>query len=205
MFSTAAVLVGIIGATTLAAQQIVYGVLYLAMSFAGGFADAVRVRVAYFVGREEPQAARQSARIALSLAAISTFAACLVLWLFPEQLVGVFLAGDDADNLEVLSVAISLSAAAGVFLLLDCTQMVLANALRGLRDTRSPLWVALVGYWAVGLGSGTFLAFGMGYGAIGLWWGLAAGVVLCNLLLIMQLRKRFAAALHAPGPEGTMA
>lgn len=205
MFSTAAILVGTLGAATLAAQQIVYSVLYLAMSFAGGFADAVRVRVAYFIGRAEPPAARQSARTAVSLAAISTAVACLILWLFPERLVGIFLTQDDVDNLEVLAIAVSLSAAAGVFLFFDCIQMVLANALRGLRDTRSPLWIALVGYWAVGLGCGASLAFGLNYGAIGLWWGLAGGVVLCNALLMSKLRQRFNDALHLREPAGTMA
>ncbi len=175
------------------------------MSAAAGFADAVRVRVAFFLGQEDMAAARQSARIALVLAAGATFAACLVLWLFPEALVSVFLSREDADNVEVLAIAISLSAAAGVFLLLDGTQMVLASALRGLRDTKTPLWVSLIGYWAMGLGGGVLLGFGLGYGAIGLWWGLALGVVLCNGLLAWRLRARFANALRAPGPEGTMA
>ena len=204
MFSTAAVLVGLIGATTLAAQQIVYSVLYLAMSFAGGFADAVRVRVAFFLGRRDLAAARQSARLAVILAAICTLAACSVLWLIPDLLVGVFLAEDDADKLDVMAIALSLSAAAGVFLFLDCTQLVLANALRGLRDTRSPLWISFVGYWAVGLGSGVLLAFELDQGAVGLWWGLVLGVVLCNVLLGVTLRRRLADALRPTEPAGTM-
>jgi len=204
MFSTAAVLVGTFGASTLAAQQIVYSVLYLALSAAGGFGDAVRVRVAFFLGRADPRGARHTARIALTLSAGTTFLACLLMWLTPELLVGIFLAGNEDANREVLEIAISLSAAAGVFLLLDGNQMVLANALRGLRDTRTPLWVALVGYWAAGLGSGVFLCFVLDLGPIGLWWGLAGGVVLCNLLLITRVRSRFDRALHRSPAPGTM-
>ncbi|MEL7043484.1 MAG: MATE family efflux transporter [Pseudomonadota bacterium] len=196
MFSAAAVLVGSIGAATLAAQQVIYAVLYIALSAASGFADAVRVRVAYFTGLGDLVTARLSVRLAATLTALVTALACLVLWFQPRLLVGVFLDPADSEKQEVLTIAISLSAAAGVFTLLDGVQMILANALRGLRDTRTPLWIALVGYWLVGLGSGVLLCFGFGYGAEGLWWGLAAGVVVCNLLLILGLRRRWDLTLY---------
>lgn len=192
MYSAAAVLTGIIGASTLAAQQILYGVVYLAFSAAGGFGDAVRVRVAYGVGRGDVAAARRSARVALALAATSALLVSLVLWLRPQWLVGIFLGTTDVENREVLAIALSLSAVAALFMLLDGTQYVLANSLRGLRDTRSPLWISLTGYWGLGLGSGVLLCFPLGYGAHGLWWGLVAGVILCNLLLALRLRQRFA-------------
>lgn len=197
MFSTAAVLVGSIGAATLAAQQVIYAVLYIALSAASGFGDAVRVRVAYFSGRDDLAAARLSARLAAALTALLTALACLLLWFQPRLLVGAFLDPADADRQNVLAIAISLSAAAGLFTLLDGVQMILANALRGLRDTRTPLWVALIGYWLVGLGSGVLLCFGLGYGAEGLWWGLAAGVVVCNLLLVISLRLRWTLTLYS--------
>jgi MATE family multidrug resistance protein len=191
MFSCAAVLVGSISASTLAAQQIVYSVLYLALSAAGGLGDAVRVRVAFRIGRADVSAARASARIALGMAIAATLLASCCLWLAPEPLVSIFLDTDSTKNREVLSIALNLSAAAGLFLLLDGVQMVLANTLRGLRDTRSPLWIALTGYWGLGLGSGTVLCFVLDFGARGLWWGLAAGVLLCDLLLLRQLERRF--------------
>ncbi|MEM1191265.1 MAG: MATE family efflux transporter [Pseudomonadota bacterium] len=196
MFSAAAVLVGSIGAATLAAQQVIYAVLYIALSAASGFADAVRVRVAYFTGLGDLVTARLSVRLAVTLTALVTAVACLVLWFQPRLLVGAFLDPADTDKQGVLTIAISLSAAAGVFTLLDGVQMILANALRGLRDTRTPLWIALVGYWLVGLGSGVLLCFGLGYGAEGLWWGLAAGVFVCNLLLMLGLRRRWQLTLY---------
>ncbi|MEM9759358.1 MAG: MATE family efflux transporter, partial [Pseudomonadota bacterium] len=159
-------------------------------------ADAVRVRVAYFTGLGDLVTARLSVRLAVTLTALVTAVACLVLWFQPRLLVGAFLDPADTDKQGVLTIAISLSAAAGVFTLLDGVQMILANALRGLRDTRTPLWIALIGYWLVGLGSGVLLCFGLGYGAKGLWWGLAAGVIVCNLLLILGLRRRWQLTLY---------
>jgi MATE family multidrug resistance protein len=194
MFTVAAVVVGIIGAATLAAQQIVYSVIYLSLSAAGALGDAVRVRVAYGIGRRSADAARQSAHIAFALAAATTFLAALILWIFPDALVGIFLDTSDADNANVLNISVALSVYAGWFLLLDGVLMVIANAIRGLRDTRSPLLISLAGYWAVGLGSGVVLCFPLGHGATGLWWGLVAGVAFSNILMYRRFNVRLAGA-----------
>lgn len=194
MFTVAAVVVGIISAATLAAQQIVYSVIYLALSASGALGDAVRVRVAYGIGRRSVDASRQSAHISITLAAITTFVATLILWLYPEALVGIFLDTGDPENEAVRAISIALSVYAGMFLLLDGVLMVTANAIRGLRDTRSPLWISMAGYWAVGLGSGVWLCFPMGYGAAGLWWGLVAGVVFSNILMYWRFTRRIADA-----------
>jgi MATE family multidrug resistance protein len=190
MFTVAAVVVGIISAATLAAQQIVYSVLYLSLSAAAALGDAVRVRVAYGIGRRSVDASSQSAYISFALAFVTTLIAALVLWIAPRALVGIFLDTADPENAAVLEISVALSVYAGMFLLLDGVLMVVANAIRGLRDTRSPLWISLAGYWAVGLGSGVALCFPLGYGAEGLWWGLVAGVLFSNILMYWRFTRR---------------
>ena len=192
MFTVAAVVVGIIGAATLAAQQIVYSVIYIALSAALALGDAVRVRVAYGIGRRSVDAARQSAHVSITLAGITTLAAALVLWLFPETIVGIYLDTTDPENETVVRLSIVMSVYAGMFLLLDGVLLVIANAIRGLRDTRSPLWISMAGYWVVGLGSGVWLCFPLGYGTEGLWWGLVTGVALSNILMFWRFTARIA-------------
>ena len=194
MFTVAAVVVGMISAATLAAQQIVYSVIYLSLSAAGALGDAVRVRVAYGIGRRSVDSSLLSANISFILAGITTLVAALILWIAPRALVGIFLDTADPENARVLEISVALSAYAGMFLLLDGVLMVVANAIRGLRDTRSPLWISMAGYWAVGLGSGVVLCFPMGYGAEGLWWGLVAGVVFSNILMYWRFKRRIADA-----------
>jgi MATE family multidrug resistance protein len=192
MFTVAAVVVGIIGAATLAAQQIVYSVIYIALSAALALGDAVRVRVAYGIGRRSVDAARQSANVSITLAGVTTLAAALVLWLFPETIVGIYLDTTDPENETVVRLSIVMSVYAGMFLLLDGVLLVIANAIRGLRDTRSPLWISMAGYWVVGLGSGVWLCFPLGYGTEGLWWGLVTGVALSNILMFWRFTVRIA-------------
>ncbi len=194
MFTVAAVVAGIISAATLAAQQIVYTMLYLSLSAAGALGDAVRVRVAYGIGRRSVDASRQSAYISFALAIITTLVGALVLWILPDTVVGIFLDTADPDNAMVLQISIGLSLYAGIFLLLDGVLMVIANAIRGLRDTQSPLWISLAGYWAIGLGSGVWFCFPLGYGADGLWWGMISGVAFSNVLMYWRFTQRLADA-----------
>ena len=192
MFTFAAILVGTISADVLAAQMIVYSVIYLAFSIPVALGDAVRVRVAYGIGMGSADAVRQSGHISFFLAITTIFIASSVLWIFPEFLVGVFLDVTDMVNISVLSLSLGLSVYAGWFLFFDGLLIVVANAIRGLRDTRSPLWISMIGYWVIGLGVGAWLCFPLGYGVIGLWWALIFGSVFGNVLMFWRFYVRLA-------------
>ncbi len=194
MFTVAAILVGMISADILAAQMIAYSVIYLALSVSVALGDAVRVRVAYGIGMRSADAARQSAYISFFLAIATIIIAAGVLWIFPEFFVGIFLDITDVANASALKIALGLSVYAGWFLLFDGVLIVSANAIRGLRDTRTPLWISLAGYWVIGLGVGTWLCFPLGYGATGLWWGLILGPVFSNVLMFWRFHVRLAQA-----------
>lgn len=192
MFTIAAVMVGMLGADILAAQMIVYSVLYVSLSMSVAFGDAARVRAAYGVGIRSVAAIRQSMSIVSVLAVAFLLAATMILWLIPKTLVGVFLDTSDAANANVLAIAVGLSFYAGLFQLVDGIMIVYANGLRGLRDTQSPLWIAILGYWAIGLGLGAWLGFERGLEARGVWWGLIAGGVTATILMYIRLRQRIA-------------
>ena len=198
MFTAAAILVGMLGADVLAAQMVVYSVIYIGMSASLALGDAIRVRVAYGIGMRSVAAARQSASISISLSAAVVFAASIVLWFFPELLVGAFLDTNDPANASVQKIAVGFSGAAGLFLLFDGTLMVVADGLRGLRDTKSTFWISMVAYWAIGIGVGGWLCFPMGFGAGGLWWGLVAEALIGIVMILVRFRAQLALAESKP-------
>jgi MATE family multidrug resistance protein len=76
------------------------------------------------------------------------------------------------------------------FLFFDATQSVCIGALRGYKDTKVPMWLAIFSYWGVGLP--TQILFGFGYigepmGVYGFWLGLACGVGTAAILLGARL------------------
>ena len=194
LFTVTAIMVGMLGAEILAAQMIVYSVLYFGMSASLALGDAIRVRVAFGIGLRSSAAARQSASIAISMTAMVSVAASLFLWIFPEALVGIFLDTSDQANMIVQEIAVGFSVFAGLYLLFDGVLMVVANGLRGLRDTQSTFWISMIADWIIGVGVGGWLCFAMGYGATGLWWALVIGTIIGTVLMFARFRSQFAVA-----------
>jgi len=67
-----------------------------------------------------------------------------------------------------------------------------------------PMLIAAIGYWAIGFAGGWLLAFPLGLGAVGLWWGLALGLAVVAISLTLRLRFRAGAQIHAT-ERGTLA
>ena len=119
--------------------------------------------------------------------------ATLLLWLVPDVLVRIFLDTGNSANEQVLGIAIAVSFWAGLFQLVDGGMIVYSNGLRGLRDTQGPLWIAMFGYWIVGLGVGSWLCLTTDHGVTGLWWGLILGAVVALSLMVFRFRDRLRA------------
>ena len=78
------------------------------------------------------------------------------------------------------------------FQLFDGVQAVAAGALRGLQDTRVPMWIALIGYWPIGFALSWALGLHTSLGGLGVWIGLAAGLVVVACALLLRWTRRAA-------------
>ena len=106
--------------------------------------------------------------------------------LAPRLLIAPFMRLDLPQNAEAVAIAITLLKVAAVFQIFDASQATLANMLRGLHDSRMPLVMALVGYWAIGAPVGLALGFWTELGPVGVWVGLASGLAAVALLLLAR-------------------
>ena len=75
---------------------------------------------------------------------------------------------------------------AAAFQLVDGVQAVAAGALRGLQDTRVPMWIAIFSYWVPGIGTAIGLGFFTPLQGIGVWVGLATGLAFAAILLLWR-------------------
>jgi MATE family multidrug resistance protein len=121
----------------------------------------------------------------------------LVIWSFPRELITLFLK-DVPANALVIGLAVSFLRVAAAFQLVDGAQVIGAGMLRGLHDTRWPLLFALVGYWVVGLGIGSWLAFARDWKGVGIWVGLASGLAAVAALMLARWIMRNALGLTRP-------
>ncbi|NIO25465.1 MAG: MATE family efflux transporter [Gammaproteobacteria bacterium] len=190
LFVAVSIFMGVLGASWLAANQIMFNVIATAFVIALAIGEATGVRVAHGVGAGAPRDVRRSALTGIGLGTFVMLISAGLLWLYPRQIVSIFLDASDAKNADVVTYAVVLAGIAAVFQLFDGLQAVASRALRGMKDTLVPLWIASIGYWLLGLLGGWVLCFALGYGARGLWWGLALGLIVTAVALVWRLMAR---------------
>ena len=147
------------------------------------------VRVAHAVGRNHIKAVRRAGHLGMTLG-VGLLTVLVVIPLgFPDQIIQMFITPDDPGFDEVSRLATQFLIVVAIFQVFDGLQAIAARALRGLKDNVVPLWIAGFGYWVMGIGGGSILAFPYGYGGAGLWWGLASGLVVTASLLCWRFNQ----------------
>ena len=197
VFAAAVYLMGLIDADSVAAHAIALQIAALTFMVPLGLSQAATVRVGRALGRRDADAISRAGWTAFALGVAFMTVMALAMWIFPRDLILLFL--DEDGNQRVIALAVSFLTVAAAFQIFDGAQVVAAGMLRGLHDTRVPMLIAVFGYWAVGIGVGVGLAFGAGWGGVGVWTGLASGLALVAVLLIWRwtLRGRLAPVLAA--------
>ena len=143
-----------------------------------GFALAATTLVGQGLGAERPDLAEQSGLVAARSAASIMGLLGIALFLFPQQLVGLFT--KDPQVIELASVCLRIVAVSQPAL---AVVMVMAGALRGAGDTRRVMVVTVAGIWGVRLTLAYFLSYGLGWGLVGAYLAMIADLFLRSALL----------------------
>lgn len=190
----------------LPAHQIAFSVADTIFAVPLALANAANVRLGYWSGAGRPSEVVTAGTLALSIGGAFTLGTSILLWLAPHTLVGFYLDNTQPINRASVAGAVSLLGIAAFFQLGDGLQSIAAGCLRGLKDTRIPMLLAAFGYWGVAFPLGQWLARSRHLGATGIWIGLATGLTLVALLLIIRFfilsRRQTRVSTHAR-PSGT--
>lgn len=187
IFSIIALLIGGLGASTVAGHQIALNFSSLVFMLPYSLGMATTVRVGQAMGAQQPQQARFAALVAMGTALlVACISAGYMTW-FRESIARIY-----TEDPVVLSIAAALIIYAAVFQFSDAIQVTAAGALRGYQDTRITMLITLISYWGVGLPIGYTLGLtdylGSAQGPAGMWQGLIAGLTCAAILLGLRLR-----------------
>ncbi|HEV8390819.1 MAG TPA: MATE family efflux transporter [Dongiaceae bacterium] len=189
LFFTITVLMGVISTEALAAHNVVLNICAMTFMIPYALSQAATVRVGYAIGAGQPEAARRAGYVAIWLGVGWMVLAASTMLTVPNLLTAIYLDLSDPANAAAAQLAASLFVIAAVFQIVDGTQVTTQGALRGLKDTKVPMVLCGLGYWVFGLGSGATMGFALGYGATGLWWGLAIGLAVSASLLFRRWQR----------------
>src|SRR5581483_8601313 len=184
LFASAALLMGRISTSAVAAHQIALQTAAMLYMVPFGIALAATVRVGQAVGRRDAIAARRAGFVAIGLAGAFMGAMTVVVGAARHTIPLIFLGSEAPQSAETIALAAILLVLGASFFISDGLQTAAGGALRGLNDTRVPLLFSGLSFWAVGFVSCLWLGFTLGLGAIGVWIGLSVGTAVYAALLV---------------------
>lgn len=149
-----------------------------------GVSAAAAVSVGHAVGAGDAPRARRAGWLALGLGVGFMLMAAVLFLVAPGPLIRLY-----TSDPRVLAVGPGLLGLAAAFQIFDGIQTVSTGALRGLGETRVPMFANLVGYWVLGLPLGFALCFWLKWGIYGMWIGLTLALVVIATLLIVRWRR----------------
>jgi len=190
LFTGAAFLMGRIGETELAGHTIALQVAALAFQIPFGVAQAATIRVGLAYGARDDRGIAHAGQASLVLGIGFMGLTALIMWLFPSLVLSIYVDVDVARNAALVGFAMQFLVVAAAFQLFDGAQAVAAGVLRGLQDTRTPMIIAICGYWIAGYGTAIYLGFWTPLQGVGVWIGLAVGLIVVAALLLLRWRMR---------------
>jgi MATE family multidrug resistance protein len=189
MFVTVSILSGVIGAKTLAAYEVVMSWVGIPFVLSLGLAEATMIRVAQAVGKDQILDARRAGNLGMILGVCFLSVLVVIPLGFSDQIIRLFISTSDIGFEEVSVLAAQFLMIGAIFQVFDGLQAIAARALRAFKDMIAPLWIAGFGYWVLGIGGGSLLAFHFELQGAGLWWGLAIGLMTTSALLCLRFNS----------------
>ena len=192
LFTAASLMIGWLGTIPLATHGIVLQIVTIFFMVPLGLANVATIRSGNAVGRKDINGLNAAVKAALGVAIACgiTFMSVYILW--PDFLIGLFLEESEPNKVEILAYGVGLLGLAAAFQVVDSIQVVLMGVLRGLKDTRVPMYYAIVCYWGFGVPVAYVFGNVLGYGGRGIWGGLTLGLLLASIVFYVRYRHLLA-------------
>ena len=172
IFAAVTALIGTLGPVPLSGHEIALNTVAFTFMVPFAISAAGTVRVGQAVGRGSAADARASGWTAILLGAGFMLCMAVLLVSMPHTIARWFTHGP-----EVVAAAVPLLMVGAAFQFFDGVQVTATGALRGVGITKPGLAAQVLGYWAIGFPVGLWLGFARKWGAVGLWVGLASGLM----------------------------
>ena len=189
LFSAAAILMGLISTAALAAHQIALQITAILFMVPFGISMAATVRVGHATGRNDTIGVRRAGLMATLLGVSLAVLFPVGIILARYDIVQLFLGSGLADAEATAALAATLLLVGTTFFITDALQTIAVGALRGIKDTRVPLLLAVLGYWLIGFPASYVLGLRTALGATGIWIGLSLGTAIYAALLVLRFLR----------------
>lgn len=184
-FNLSAIMIGWIGSIALAAHQIAGTISTLSFMVLYGMGAAISIRISYFKGQNDIIKIKETAISGFHLNITICIFAALIYFLIKNHIGYLF-----TDNQDVAAITSSLIIILMLYQIGDGTQITFANALRGISDVKSMMYIAFIAYFIVSLPIGYILGFILNWGIYGVWLAYPIGLSVAGILFAFRFNRK---------------
>ena len=189
LFAAVAVMMGILGTTVLAAYQISYQYLMIALVIVFALTENVSVRIGNEVGRNNRSVLKLVSMVNMGIAFGFMLLFSIFYIGFPYLAISLDTDIKAPHLQELVTTAATFLSMVGILILVDCIRLISVGALRGLKDTKFPMFISILGFWCVAFPCAYLLAFKFKFGGEGIWWGLLIGLFVAGVILFTRFNR----------------
>lgn len=186
LFAAVAMMMGSLGINVLAAYQISHQYLMIGLFFIFGLTQTAAVRIGNEVGRNNRAALRLAGLVNIGIGLGFSSLLSIFYLFFPKLAISIDLDIKSAFLQPVINEATKFLAIVAVLILIDTVRLISLGSLRGLKDTKFPLYISIFGFWVIGFSSIYLLAFKLKLGGTGIWWGVVIGLLVTGIILFIR-------------------
>ncbi|MGR5501905.1 MATE family efflux transporter [Vibrio sp. DNB22_10_4] len=187
IFAVIALLIGRIGAENVAAAQIALNISSMTYVIPMSISFGITIRVGHALGAKDDAGAVERSKIGIVVAAMLSLCSVAMFLLFPDWIIRLY-----TTDPAVSATAATLLVFTAMYQFSDALQTSANGALRGYKDTKVPMILAIASYWGLALPLGVVLGLTdhivPAMGEKGFWVGILSGLTVAALLMLLRLR-----------------
>lgn len=179
-------MIGWIGTVALSAFQIVNQYYFLIVIPMFSLSQASGILVGHACGSKQFHEVKKLSYASIMMVLIASSIVAIAFLALPKALAAFYINVHDPANAAILRLTILIFLIIAFSQLFDALRNVLIGILRGLFDTRFPMYMSLLTIWVIGVPLSYLLAFPLQFGAIGFVIGGMLGMLIGATIMIYR-------------------
>ena len=183
--------IGALSILSLAANQIALQYFGILRTMAYSIAQAITIRMSYFLGAHDKERAKDVAYMGVLIAFIFSLIAAILYLFFSDALISIDLNTNESGHGELAILAKKFLMISAIFQFVEFIRISLFGALRALKDTSFPLLLAIVTLCMFVFPFGNLFSSFFSPQGSSFWWGMILGNSCGVIFLFLRFKKTY--------------
>lgn len=190
VFSVITFLIGRFGAFALSAFQIATQILIVSIMIPFTFSEAAAILVGQADGRKDPIDIRSYGFSSVKLGIVFSIIVAIIFFTVPKLLISVYINVKDPSLANIVNLGVLFLYVSAISQIFDSIRNIITGALRGLHDSKYPMYVGIFVMWLISLPIGLLAADVFHLGPIGFSIGTTVAVLVGAIILLIRFHRK---------------